>query len=365
MKRNKSKKIGIIIGSVLLALFVLFVLPLIILQIRGKILTASGNNDTVFSAENDNKTDNPAPDDDFLEQKSAREECRSVGVILSETPDELIERTKYYYEGRDSINQYYGASEPIKVAGTQEEFIAFCDEFFFDHTEPVQYIKWANEVYQAICEHYIIYRTELFNPDESPNGLKCIMDIGGGESLDMNFVYDSSGKYALLCYDYDETVACAMAKFIGLQFNEQYPYVSPIDDELNRLSVRSQQSFDNIWNYTAQNTVVRVKSTDEEFRDFCYNLFENTDQCEIYENIDGEAEYAVCGDNYMVFRTQFFTPISYHSQLYYEGYAAGDTQAPRYQFFYDSTGKYALILTGWDDYEYNDAVCMKFLEFDK
>jgi len=86
-----------------------------------------------------------------IDYKAAKEACRNAYPILDEAPAELSERVNDTYEGIDSLVNYEGASEPIKVASTEQEFIDYCEKLFFDYTEPISYISWDGEVYIARC----------------------------------------------------------------------------------------------------------------------------------------------------------------------------------------------------------------------
>lgn len=300
--------------------------------------------------------------------KKYLDEARNVGEILESAPEKLTQRTEDAFDGsEESLYAYFGASEPIKVDSESDEFENFCRDFFFDHPEPVEFRRIANETTFATCGKYEVYRTEYFNPTENNGELYYVIDgLEDGMSLTTHFVYDYTGKYAMIWYDRDDSAKYVLAKFIGLQFGEENPYISPIQDALDILSLRSYGHFrGDIWKYVAYDSVVRVESTEEEFIQYCEEFFEDQDEKINYEkNNDGEIIcVAKCGD-YILLRTQFFDPIRYGERLLYEGETTGDTEPARSKFFYDCTGKYALVYMGYDcENDLNNELCVKFLGF--
>lgn len=310
---------------------------------------------------------NPFVNQKYEREKEILDTQRNVGEILESAPEELANRGEDTFDGTlESLYMYYGASEPIKVSSDSYEFENFCREFFFDHPEPVTFVRLANETTSAMCGEYTIYRTEYFNPEVESGHLYCVIDgLDDGMSLKTEFVYDSTGKYAMTWYDCEDSAKYVLAKFIGLKFDEENPYVSPIQDELDRLSLRSNKNFGgDIWEYVACDSVVRVESDEEEFMQYCDELFESCDEKVCYWPVeDSENGYAECGD-YILLRTQYFDPIRYGETLIYEGDSLGDTEPVRSKFFYDCTGKYALVYLGYDcQNDCQNEICMKFLGF--
>lgn len=310
---------------------------------------------------------NPFVFNKYYQQKQSLDEARNVGVILDSAPEELTLRTQDTFDGTfDSLYDYFGASAPVKVSSDSYEFENFCREFFFDHTEPVEFRRFANETTYAICGDYEIYRTEFFNPTDKDGTLYYV--IGGYEddmSLTIDFAYDPTGKYAMIWYDMDDSAKYTLAKFIGLKFSEENPYVSPIQDELDTLSLRSFGSFrGDIWKYAANDSVVRVESTEEEFVQYCEEFFGECDEKINYsQNKDGEIYKAECGD-YILLRTQMFDPVRWREGLVYEADPGGDTEPARSKFFYDCTGKYALVYMAYDcENDLDNKLCVKFLGF--
>lgn len=311
---------------------------------------------------------NPFVNQRYQQGEKYLDEARNVGVILESAPEELTKRAEYTFDGsEESLYVYFGASEPIKVDSDSDEFETFCRDFFFDHPEPVEFHRIANETTFATCGKYEVYRTEYFNPTENNGELYYVIDgFEDGMSLTTHFVYDSTGKYAMIWYDLDDSAKYVLAKFIGLQFSEENPYISPIQDELDTLSLRSFGHFSgDIWKYVAYDSVVRVESTEEEFIQYCEEFFEDQDEKINYEKIkDGEIIcVAKCGD-YILLRTQFFDPIRYGERLLYEGETTGDTEPARSKFFYDCTGKYALVYMGYDcENDLDNELCVRFLGY--
>lgn len=310
---------------------------------------------------------NPFVNQRYEQERERLEAVRNIGVILESAPDELTRRTEDTFDGtEESIYNYFGASEAIKVSSGSDEFEKFCREFFFDHPEPVTFYRSANETTWAICGEYEIYRTEFFNPEMESGQLYYEIDgLEDGMSLITDFVYDSTGKYAMIWYDWNDSSKYVLAKFIGLNFSEENPYVSPIQDELDKLSLQGYGDFEgDIWEYVAYDSVIRVESDEEEFVQYCDEFFGACEENISYEqNRDGAISIARCGD-YIMLRTQFFDPIRYGERLFYEGDSVGDTEPVRSEFFYDSTGKYALVYIG--NNSQNDSqneLCIKFLGF--
>lgn len=308
-------------------------------------------------------------DGQYSEQRQIdeSEKAGNVGVILESAPEELTKRAGDTFDGSEqSLYRYYGASEPIKVDSDSYEFETFCREFFFDHPEPITFYRSDNETTVANCGNYEIYRTEYFNPTSMSGQLYYKIDgFEDGMSLTTQFVYDITGKYAMIWYDYDDNANYVLAKFIGLKFSEENPYISPISDELDRLNLRCYGSFNgNIWEYVAYNSVVRVESSEDEFEQYCEELFKDLDGKIVYwPNSDGENIEAKCGD-YILLRTQFFDPVRLMEDLLYEDDSLGDTDPIRSKFFYDCTGKYALVYLGYNCQEdYENPLCVKFLGF--
>lgn len=307
---------------------------------------------------------NPFVNQRYEQERERLDEERSVGIILEVAPDELTNRVEDTFDGTmDSLYMYYGASEPVKVSSDSDEFESFCREFFFDHPEPVTFFRSANETTFATCGEYEIYRTEYFNPTMNELGHLYYV-IGGledGMSLKTEFVYDPTGRYAMVWYDCEDSAKYVLAKFIGLNFSEENPYVSPIQDELDKLSLREFGTFKgDIWKYVAYDSVVRVECDEEEFVQYCDEFFMDCDEKINYEqNRDGEIVVARCSD-YIMLRTQFFDPIRYGESLLYEENPTGDTEPMRSEFFYDCTGKYALVYIG-DDCQ--NQLCINFLGF--
>lgn len=305
---------------------------------------------------------NPFVNQKFEQERKRLEEARSVGEILEVAPDELTIRTEDTFDGtEESLYKYFGASEPIKVSSDSYEFENFCREFFFDHPEPITFFRSANETTFASCGNYEIYRTEFFNPTMQSSGhLYYVIDgLEDGMSLTTEFAYNPTGKYAMIWYDWDDSSKYTLAKFIGLKFSEDNPYISPMQDELEKLSLRCYGTFEgDIWEYVAYNSVVRVESDEEEFVQYCDEFFKDCDEKINYEkNKEGLINAAECG-NYIMLRTQFFEPARYMDRLIYEGDPVGDTEPVRSKFFYDPTGKYALVYLGNDS---QNELCIKFL----
>lgn len=310
---------------------------------------------------------NPFVNQKYQQEEERLDEVRNVGVILDVAPEELTKRAEDTFDGsEESLYAYFGASEPIKIDSESEEFEIFCREFFFDHPEPVTFYRTANETISAMCGEYEVFRTEYFNPTSSLGQLYYTVDgLEDGMSLTANFVYDITGKYAMIWNNYDDNSNYVLAKFIGLKFSEQNPYISPNQDELDNLSLRCHGSFDgNIWEYAAHDSVVRVESDVNEFVQYCEELFIEQDEKIVYwPNNDGENIEARCGD-YVLLRTQYFDPVRHMEDLIYEDDSLGDTAPVRSKFFYDCTGKYALVYIGNNSQEdYENQLCIKFLGF--
>jgi len=178
------------------------------------------------------------------------------------------------------------------------------------------------------------------------------MKDAGMEGMTCNcfFFYDCTGKYAMIWEEFDEAECCIAAKFIGLQFGEEYPYIAANAEEIEYLSARTQSRYSGrLEDYYAKSAVVRVVSSEEEFVEYCETLFADFEDYKYYEkNRDGEIISVECGA-YSVYRTQYFTPTRYSNELRYEGIAAGDTEPPYYYYVYDSTGKYALVFNSFSD----------------
>lgn len=311
---------------------------------------------------------NPFLNQRYEQERERLEEQRNVGEILESAPDELTIRTEEFFDGvEESLYMYYGASEPIKVRSDSYEFENFCRDFFFDHPEPVTFFRSANETVFARCGDYDIYRTEFFNPTMNSSGhLYYVIDgLEDGMSLSTDFAYDPTGKYAMIWYDWTDSSKYVLAKFIGLKFSEENPYISPIQNELEKLSLRSYGTFKgDIWKYVAYDSVIRVESDEEEFVQYCDEFFKDCDETIIYEQSrTGTIATARCGD-YIMLRTQFFDPIRYGESLLYEEDYLGDTAPVRSKFFYDCTGKYALVYMGYDcQNDCQNELCIKFLGF--
>lgn len=140
-------------------------------------------------------------------------------------------------------------------------------------------------------------------------------------------------------------------------------YLPPDEKALEKLKDRANEKFSgNIFDYVAAEDVVMVKSSEEEFEEFCESLF--SDKPVDYEKDRNDiVTTARVGEEYLLIRTEFFTPVSLDSyeNLRYEDIPIGDCEPGRYEFFYDSTGKYALVYFGNDK---EDKVCRKFLGFE-
>lgn len=310
---------------------------------------------------------NPFVNQKYEQERKRLEAARNVGVILESAPEELAIRTGDTFDGTfESLYMYFGASEAIKVSSDSDEFENFCREFFFDHPEPVTFHRSANETIVAICGEYEVYRTEYFNPEMKSDHLYYVVDgLEDGMSLTTEFIYDPTGKYAMIWYDREEQAKYVLAKFIGLNFSEENPYISLIQDELDKLDLRSFGKFQgDIWKYVAHDSVVRVESDEEEFVQYCDEFFKDCDEKVYYEkNRDGAVSTAKCGD-YIMLRTQFFDPIRYGESLLFEDVPTGDTEPLRSKFFYDCTGKYALVYMGYDcQNDHQNELCVKFLGF--
>jgi len=372
MDKRKRYLIIALIG-VAAGVFLAFILPFTLLKINDKLagnnISNNGNTNNNYGGaagggsgqHSGNGSGNGIST--YEKQLAQRENARNVGVILDAAPEELTSRTEDTFEGTmESLEKYYGASEPIKVDSDEDEFVSFCKEYFFDHPETIHFGSWANEIWLAQCGYYTVYRTEYFNPTEEDYGLYYIIDGGGdGMSLKTMFVYDPSGKYAMISEDYRDETKYAIAKFVGLQFSEENPYVSFIDEELAKLSERGTKAFKgDIWEYAVKDTLVRVVSTEDEFIEYCEEFFKGLDEKIIYEqDRDGIVCSATCGD-YLLLRSESIEPVKYVHNYMYEGIAAGDTAPPTNKFFYDCTGKYALVYWGND---FQDELCVKFLGF--
>lgn len=140
-------------------------------------------------------------------------------------------------------------------------------------------------------------------------------------------------------------------------------YLPPSEKALEKLKDRVNEKFSgNIFDYVAAEDVVMVKSSEEEFEEFCESLF--SDKPVDYEKDRNDiVTTARVGEEYLLIRTEFFTPVSLDSyeNLRYEDIPIGDCEPGRYEFFYDSTGKYALVYFGNDK---EDKVCREFLGFE-
>jgi len=373
MKRFNAIKITLIV--IVSVFMVLIVLPQIILFFvksnyisDGKQEYESVSDVDIRHSDSHDDTDNKAQSiyDQFVKQPyvTNRENARNQGELFASAPEELSSRVNEYYEGPDSISLYWGAKEPVKVASTEDEFVRFCDRFFFDHPDDILYIKWADEIYLAQCNGFSIYRSELFNPTEKNGNLYYTIDgHDDGMPLTTLFVYDSTGKYAMICENSKEYSYSVLAKFIGLQFTEDHPYISPMDDELLRLSTRNLKPYSGNINDYVVKSIVRVHSLESEFMEYSDSLFANIDYSRYYQydETSGEVSAVECGANYVLLRSEFLEPLEYKGELLYVGPIIGDCEPPTCNFYYDATGKYALAYFGSDN---QDKVLLQHLGFE-